>query len=110
LVLSVTKHTKDIRWVGLKGLQALLGPTGTMDAPYGGDMYAKCRGSLYSVAWSIPDGWVIHTPRDKTWAFDGTRWISGPSCAPPRGKVNTASLEQARLFAEELISVEGNLP
>jgi hypothetical protein len=86
---------RHIRWVGLAELRAL-------PAPDGG-MYTHRRAGMYDVTWGV-DGWVVYTPHDACWAYDGHEWIDGTSVRPPRNKPGAVTLDEARLFAERVIA------
>ncbi len=78
-----------IRWDGLKYQDS--------------DLVARRRGGLYDVVHGV-DGWVVLTPRQGRWAFNGTEWTQGTSAVPTRGKMGAVSRDQARKFAELLIA------
>lgn len=71
------------------------------------DLCTKRRSGYYDVTHSMFDGWRVRTPQG-CWAHDGTNWHLGSDVAPPQGKPNGVTREEARLFAEKLIDqIEG---
>lgn len=54
------------------------------------------------------DGWVVYTPAER-WVNDGTGWIKGArEGIPLRGVRGAVTRDQARRFAEQLITQRNN--